>query len=116
MKTKNIAWVLLSILALAVVCGITLSALKKRKVNKEFERQVIQSFENDIELQRQLAMQSITNNTECSYYTHAVFPEETICDIANMYGVSQKEIMSINKITDGAHLKPGTVLMIPIKN
>ena len=47
------------------------------------------------------------------FITHVVAPHETLYSIGKKYGISYREIMRINGLTDPAHVPSGQVLQIP---
>ena len=59
-----------------------------------------------------IPLEGIGENTMVSYITHVVVNGDTILNISQKYGVSDKDIMSDNNIAAGKGLKVGDELQI----
>ncbi|GIS26550.1 MAG: hypothetical protein CM15mP127_09230 [Gammaproteobacteria bacterium] len=57
-----------------------------------------------------IPLEGISENTMVSYITHVVANGDTILNISQKYGVSDKDIMSDNNIAAGEGLKVGDEL------
>ena len=68
---------------------------------------------NKRDLKRRLVIPNSTNNAAFPYYTHVVYPGETIKDIARQYDVSAESIRKANQIENDDYIKPGEKLIVP---
>ena len=71
---------------------------------------------NKRDLKRRLVIPNSTNNAAFPYYTHVVYPGETIKDIARQYDVSAESIRKANQIENDDYIKLGEKLIVPTEN
>jgi LysM repeat protein len=70
----------------------------------------------DVELSDSLVAEAapVAEAATAPVYEHVLYPGETLDDVARQYGSSKSEIMTLNRISDEASVKPGTKLLVPI--